>query len=252
MIQSASNGSDFASPSLVLGQRQRAYELKFVLDDNRTAMVQQWADIRLAPDPHGDPALHGAYRTTTLYCDTPELDVFHRADSYRRRKFRVRRYGLMSGVYLERKTKAGDRVQKRRSLVASHELELLAQPMSLETWPGHWFHQQLHLQRLRPSCLITYLRTACVGSCPEGPLRLTLDRDLRGLLCDQWSLTPFHGGLPFLAGQVILELKFRGALPMPFKELLSILRLNPLMVSKYRLCREVWGAEHSKAEAARA
>src|SRR5262249_32058705 len=181
------------------------------------------------------------YRTTSLYFDTPELDVYHRTPSYRRRKFRVRRYGATPGFFLERKSKWGDRVEKRRTPVPEEELALLAHPMSIVTWPGHWFHRRLLLRRLRPACQIVYQRTAYVGSCAEGPLRLTLDRRLHGVLTEEWNLTPFEGGLPLLTGRVILELKFRAALPMPFKEVVASLRLSPHTVSKYRLCREAWG-----------
>jgi hypothetical protein len=218
-----------------------AYELKFLLDEALAQEVEDWARRRLSFDPHGDPDLGGAYRTTSLYFDTPELDVYHRTPSYRRRKFRIRRYGSTPGFFLERKSKWGDRVEKRRTLIPEEELTLLANPMSVMTWPGHWFHRRLLLRRLRPACQIVYQRTAYVGSCAEGPLRLTLDRRLHGILTDEWSLAPLEGGLPLLTGRVILEFKFRAALPMPFKELVTSLRLNPHTVSKYRLCREAWG-----------
>jgi hypothetical protein len=51
-----------------------------------------------------------------------------------------------------------------------------------------------------------------------------------------------EGGLPLLTGSVILEFKFRLALPAGFKELVQEFRLNPSPVSKYRLCRQAWGA----------
>jgi hypothetical protein len=51
---------------------------------------------------------------------------------------------------------------------------------------------------------------------------------------------------------VILELKFRSALPAPFKEVVQDLRLSPSTVSKYRLCREAWGAPALRQEVAHA
>jgi hypothetical protein len=73
-------------------------------------------------------------------------------------------------------------------------------------------------------------------------MRVTLDRDIRGILSNSWRLEPFEGGLPLLKGRVILELKFTEAAPLPFKQLMNDLRLTPQSVSKYRLCREAWGA----------
>src|SRR6516164_4946790 len=148
-----------------------AFELKFLLDEARAQEVESWARVRLALDPHGDPALGGAYLTTSLYFDTPELDVYHRSRGYKRRKFRVRRYGAAPWAFLERKSKWGDRVEKRRAAVPGEELALLANPMSVVTWPGHWFHRRLVARRLGPACRVSYHRTAYVGACAEGPLR---------------------------------------------------------------------------------
>ena len=223
-----------------------AFELKFLLDDKQAQEVETWAQRRLALDAHGDPALGGAYRTTSLYCDTPELDVYHRSPLYRRRKFRLRRYGSALSVFLERKSKWGDRVAKRRTLVSEVELPLLADPLSMPAWSGHWFHDGLLQRRLLPACRIVYERTAYVGTCAEGPLRLTLDRCPRGILTEEWAVAPFDGGLPLLTGQVIMELKFRSALPAPFKELVQVMKLNPGCISKYRLCREAFFGRFSE------
>jgi hypothetical protein len=218
--------------------RVPAFELKFLVSAAVGDRVQSWAssELRLAPDPHGD--VDGAYTTASLYLDTPQLDVYHRSESYRRRKFRIRRYASSPGVYLERKTKSNDRVSKRRSPIAESELGALALPMSLETWPAHWFHRRIVLKRLGPACWITYRRTALVGSCAEGPLRMTIDRDVRGALAGEWRVPVLEGGAGLLNGLVILELKFLRALPLPFKRVVEEFRLTPAPVSKYRLCRE--------------
>jgi hypothetical protein len=218
-----------------------AFELKFLVDAALALQVQSWAaqTLRLQPDSHADAT--GAYATTSLYLDTPQLDVYHRSPSFRRRKFRVRRYAMTPWVFLERKTKSNDRVSKRRSSVGEDELGSLALPMSLETWPGNWFHRRVVVKGLRPACRIAYRRTALVGTCAEGPLRVTLDREVRGVLSDDWRLLPFEGGVPLLTDRVILELKFLRALPLPFKQLVSEFRLEPAPVSKYRLCREAYG-----------
>jgi VTC domain len=252
LVTSCTTAVGFESPSLASpgDGAGAAYELKFLLDEARAQEVEAWARRRLTLDPHGDPALGGAYRTTSLYFDTPELDVYHRSPSYKRRKYRVRRYGALPWLFLERKTKWGDRVQKRRTGVPDADLRLLAHPLSLVDWPGHWFHRRLLARRLGPACRIAYQRTAYAGTSADGPLRLTLDRRVRGLLTTAWDLTPFDGGLPLLTGQVILEFKFRSALPVLFKEIIAAFRLSPRTVSKYRLCRGAWGAPASLREAA--
>jgi hypothetical protein len=63
----------FESPSLAGPARERraAYELKFLVDEALAAEVERWARTHLKADPHGQPELGGAYRTTSLYFDTP-------------------------------------------------------------------------------------------------------------------------------------------------------------------------------------
>lgn len=236
----------FESPSLLsLGDSgSHAYELKFLLDAAMAEKVEHWARRHMTADPHGDPLLGGAYRTTTIYADTPELDIFHRSPSYARRKFRVRRYGAMPWVFLERKLRSQTRVVKRRVVVPLEELDALSNSDSRSdgTWGGEWFRQQLFLRRLQPAAQIQYLRHAFVGVCPEGPLRLTLDHDIRGIEVGGWKIGDCRGGLAVLPGRVVLELKFLGGLPRPFKELVEECGLQPQGVSKYRLWREAVGA----------
>jgi hypothetical protein len=245
-------GDDILSPSLVEpGEGEGpAFELKFLVEDAQAREVEAWASARIMLDPHGDPSLGGAYRTTTLYLDTPALDVFHRSPSFKRSKHRLRRYGSEPRVYLERKAKDGDRVRKQRNAIPDEELSLLAAPLSVTTWPGHWFHRRLLDRGLRPSALVVYHRTAYVGSGADGLFRLTLDRRLRGSRIGEWAVPAEEGGLPLLTGQVILELKFRLALPVLFKDLVQSMRLGPSLVSKYRSCVSAWGASAAQRGAA--
>src|SRR5262245_10669623 len=131
------------SPSL----RQRvpgelpAFEMKFLLDADKAAQVEAWLQPRLWPDPHTNPDLGNGYCVTTVYCDTPQLATFHRIGRHRRRKYRLRRYGNESWVFLERKTKLGERVRKRRATIDASELPLLSAFSASDDWPAHWFHK---------------------------------------------------------------------------------------------------------------
>ncbi|MFO0870878.1 MAG: polyphosphate polymerase domain-containing protein [Pirellulales bacterium] len=231
------------SPSL--GSRQdgsgSAYEVKFLVVEAVAEEVARWARVHLQPDRYANPALQGAYETTSLYTDTPEADVYFRTPRYKRRKFRVRRYGQEGWVFLERKNKSGDRVAKRRSQIPLSELPWLAPPLARLDWEGGWFHQRLHARRLLPACLIRYERLAFWGASSEGPLRLTMDRHVRCLAWDQWELGSAAAGLSLFPERVIVELKFRHALPTPFKQLVMELQLQSGPVSKYRAGREALG-----------
>jgi hypothetical protein len=228
------------SPALRAPSGPPAYELKFLLPAPLAAQVEAWAAEHLAYDPHADSARDNAYRIHTLYLDTPEWDVFRRSPRYGRRKFRLRRYGTERGLFLERKTKAGERVSKRRTCVPDTELSRLTGGADDPTWPGEWFRHRLLARWLRPACLVTYDRVAFVGSGAEGQLRLTLDRHIDCTPADDWVIAEAVGGRRLFADEVVLELKYQTALPTLFKRLLGEFRLSPRPASKYRLAVEAW------------
>jgi VTC domain len=228
------------SPSLYRGDGGTpAFEVKFVLTEAEAADAEQLLRPSLAVDPFADPAL-GAYRVTSVYFDTAALDVYRRSENYRRRKYRVRRYGMSATAFLERKSKSDQEVQKRRTAVPLAELGGLdgAAP---DEWSGAWFAKQVKDRGLRPVCRVSYSRVALVGSCPEGPIRVTFDRAARGLGARGPDPEPVADGPPLLHGEVIAEFKFLGAMPSVFKGVVEKLRLNPRPVSKYRRCVQAAG-----------
>jgi hypothetical protein len=139
-------------------------------------------------------------------------------------------------VFLERKTKRGEQVRKRRVTIDDRDLPALSEFSTDPAWPGHWFHQQLVRRALEPVCAVQYVRTASVATGDEGPLRLTFDRELRARLVNDWVASGSGEGIPVLTGQVVCEFKFRGHLPVLFKGVIQELGLEPTGVSKYRHC----------------
>jgi hypothetical protein len=224
----------FAPGAGAAPDRAAAYEVKFLLTEDAAREVEARVRGRLAPDPHADPALGGAYRTTSLYTDTPDFAVFRRLGGRAGSKFRVRRYGAAGPVFLERKDKDGDRVRKCRAPVGPGELGVLADPNAPPGWAGGWFHRQLGRRGLRPVCRVTYDRVAYLGQADGGTVRVTFDRAARGEPADGWDVTPVAGGPELLPGRVICEFKFRLAMPLVFKEIVGALGLAPAAVSKYR------------------
>jgi len=232
LVEAGSHG--VASPSLIAaGLQAPAYELKFFLTEAQAAKVESRARGDMILDPYADP-ITGDYRTTSIYCDTPRYDIFHSRGVGRQRKHRVRRYGRGPWVYLERKTKWGDRVKKVRSPIPDSQLPMLALPMSLQTWPGDWFHRHLARRQLAPVCRLTYDRVALIGESTGGSCRLTFDRRIRGAVTNDWALDECDGGLPILTDGVICEFKFHSYLPTLFREIVREMRLTPSRVSKFR------------------
>jgi len=249
-VQHGAQGGPMVLPEAVVSPSLRAngsfllpaYEMKFLLDAEQAGRIEDWCARNLQRDPHGDPAMDGAYQTTSLYTDTTRWDVFRKSPGYERRKFRVRRYGDLPYLFVERKSKNRNRVWKKRSVIDNDTLILLAAPTSPPDWSGRWFHEQLVRRGLRPSCRVTYHRKAWFGTTPDGlPLRVTIDRNIFGVPCNEWLLQPVREGRELFAGQAIIELKYRSALPALFKQVIAAFSLVPSAASKYRRCCETWG-----------
>jgi hypothetical protein len=225
--------------------RESASELKFFLDTGTAARLLDRARRLLSPDPYAEGPSTDEYTTTTLYFDSRDFSVYRRNGSYGRAKYRVRRYGQGDVVFLERKLRTAEFVTKRRTLVPIEDLPLLTAPTPDLAWSGRWFHERLLMRRLAAVCQIAYRRTARVGMTDYGPIRLTLDRELRGLAVGAPEFLSAGGAVP-LADRTILELKFRGAMPAIFKQLVEEFALRPGRLSKYRL-----GIEATRPDVAR-
>ena len=224
-----------ASPSLFDADAvgPAAFELKFLLTETQARAAEDRVQGRLALDPHADPALGGAYLTTSVYTDTPSFDVLRRIGEGARTKYRVRRYGPTGPVFVEQKAKTGDRVRKRRTPLPVGDSGPGADRDPLSDTA--WFFRAVVERRLRPVCRVAYERVAYTGATADGVIRLTFDRRVRGCTTTEWAVDPVGDETDLLAGLVVCEFKFRAALPVLFKDLISDLGLIPRPVSKYRL-----------------
>jgi hypothetical protein len=161
--------------------REFASEIKFLVTPQIAAQIRDWARGRLVSDPNASDESGDGYQITSLYFDTEQFDVFHRKGSFGRSKYRIRRYGQTDMVFLERKLKTQGLLTKRRSIIKLDELERLAAESPERGWPGFWFHRRFLARRLEPVCKISYHRAARVAMTGHGPIRLTLDENLRAL-----------------------------------------------------------------------
>ncbi len=211
-----------------------AFEIKFVIDPPTADEIIEWARVRLAPDPHGGGQAGDEYLTRSVYFDTEDFDVFHRRGSFGRSKYRARVYGDGDRVFLERKIRRADRVSKRRTTVLRTELNRLNGSGPVPGWSGDWFHKRLQLRRLDPVCQVAYRRTARVASTDAGPVRLTADREIRVLRANDLAFVEGNG-VPIVESAVLLEVKFRAAMPPLFQQLVNDFKLESVRISKYRL-----------------
>jgi hypothetical protein len=232
-------------PSLVGATEKRgaAYEVKFVVSASAAEAALSWARSHLSPDPHVAASDVDGYRVNSLYFDTPALDVYQRNGSYGKAKYRVRRYGEEETVFLERKLKSRGLVSKRRTRIPDVDILLLAASESLPDWIGYWFRRRLVARKLLPQCQIRYQRTARVGASSDGPVRLTLDREILSFPTKDYHVREDGEWMPLLGDRCILELKFQTEMPPLFKGLMEQLSLTPQAVSKYRLSIQAHGLE---------
>ncbi len=212
-----------------------AYELKFLIDVDRASRIMEWARTHLHADPHAGGAHGDGYHVNSLYLDTPNMDVFHRSELYQRRKYRLRRYGTDSKVWLEVKQKRKGLVRKHRVSIDDSQIEHRATGAIDPVWEGAWFRQRLDEHGLRPVCQMTYRRFARVGTTINGTMRLTIDDSLAGCLANGWQVphSPLEG-ISLLQNQRILELKFQVVMPVIFRQLVEQEQLLMTSFSKYR------------------
>jgi len=221
------------SPSTEHGEF--ATELKFLVDRQRAREIQEWIGKRLDADPHAGP--DGTYRVTSLYFDTEDRHVYQRLGSYGRSKYRVRQYGDMTSVFLERKMKRKDHVGKRRTLVPGEEMARIDERRAAADWEGQWFHRRIWARELRPVCQVSYSRAAFATQTSLGAVRLTIDSNLRAVPVERAAFAREQGEEIF--DKRIVELKFRRYFPAVFQELTRRFLLAPEPVSKYRRAAEV-------------
>jgi hypothetical protein len=221
--------------------RALATEIKFLVDAATAQRVRDWARLHLSCDPNGGGPFSDEYRTTSLYLDTEQFDVFHRRGSFGRAKYRIRRYGDDAMLFLERKMKTRGMLHKRRTAIAVDTLDWLnlAEPAARD-WRGYWFHRRIVARRLRPVCEISYLRTARLTLAADGPVRLTIDEAVQARQADalRFSMAP---GTPTLDRQCVVEVKYVRTPPALIKRLVEEFKLDSRTVSKYRLSIERLG-----------
>ena len=181
------------------------------------------------------PACFGmSTMTTSLYFETPEFHVYRRHESYGRSKFRVRRYGHSNIVFLERKFRTERLLAKRRTTVPLTDLQHLAEIVPDPRWEGYWFQRRMLLRRLRPFIQMSYDRVARVGASPTGPVRMTIDTNLRVLPMPDRALIP-GVGFPLIEDKCIIEVKYRRQVPDVFLDMAREIGIEPQKVSKYRV-----------------
>ena len=214
--------------------RDFAREAKFLADADKYPKIVEWSRANLEADGHGSGVFADEYTTASLYFETAEFSVYQRQASYGRSKYRIRRYGMSDIIFLERKFRTDRLLAKRRTTVPVTDIDRLAGDRPDRAWPGFWFHRRIVLRKLRPLIQMSYDRVARVGTASTGPVRMTIDVNLRVLPMPDRAFIP-GVGLPLVEDKCIIEVKYRRELPAIFKRFAEAFGLEIQKVSKYRL-----------------
>lgn len=223
------------------------HEKKYLLSQERYQTLQERLASRVRPDEYG------RYTLCTLYYDTEDYrSIRQREDkSIYREKLRMRSYGVPGAdgqVFLELKKKLDGVTYKRRLPLTLAEAEAY---MRDGRTPGgqsqvlgeiDWFIRQ---NSPKARFVVCYDRLAFAG-CEDPSLRITFDSDIRyraaGLALSKgdWGRRVLDGG------EVLMEVKTPGAMPLWLAQALSGISAYPAVFSKYNCVFECAHKEEAK------
>lgn len=253
------------------------FEVKCWASEAEAAALVRVASHHMQVDPY---CRDGAQRNISLYFDSPNLTFYeqHVAGAPRRAKLRIRTYEDQKGpafAFLEVKRRNKGMTMKSRAIVprAVAEAFAIGDRGALDRLPEspelRDFAFHVHAYLLGPSILVSARRLAMASLGDDAAFRMTLDREIRfqapvlpggrvaradaplALAGRTGAWTPVdvaaRSGLG--AKCVLIELKFRAALPAWLSPALSNLGLRQTSFSKYVAAigqsRSDWGFPHA-------
>lgn len=218
------------------------HELKYFINDGELDVLRARLRPVLNMDPHnvdGKP-----YIIRSLYFDDINDSAYYDkvAGTMHRDKYRIRIYKSWDkDIFLERKRKMGDLIQKSSVQISKRLCEQLisGDPRGLQNSSSPLLRDvyvQMRLNLLRPKVIVDYNREVFMH--PVEDVRITFDLDVRS---GMHSVDLFNKELPTVPvhdrNVQILEVKFNNYLPGHIKGLLDGIECERSAVSKYILCR---------------
>jgi hypothetical protein len=212
----------------------KRYEIKYMLSQEQYEAVIHKMSSYMRAD------IHGRSTNLSLYFDTPDFLLIRRSldKPLYKEKLRIRSYGLAESdttVFIELKKKFKGVVYNRRISMTEEDA------MNYLLFDDKVLHNQIEAeidytkdryQNLIPRVLLSYDREAYYAI-DDHEFRVTFDQNI--LWRDQdVNLTSYIGGEPLLKpGQVLMEVKAGGAIPLWFVKILTEEKLYKTSFSKY-------------------
>ena len=218
------------------------HELKYFINPAEVEALRARLKPAMAMDSHcvgGRP-----YVIRSLYFDDIDDSAFNdkQAGVMHRDKYRIRIYRYSDKeIFLERKRKLGDLIQKSSVQITRRLCEQLidGDPTGLQRSSNKLLQDmyvQMRTRLLRPRVIVDYAREAYYH--PAEDTRITFDLNLRSGLS---SVDLFDPHLPTVCPHdrnvEILEVKFNNYLPGHIAALLAGTEAERSAISKYVLCR---------------
>jgi len=218
------------------------HELKFYINPAELEALRARLIPVLALDSH---CQKGPYAIRSLYFDDAfdsayndkQIGVMHRD------KYRIRIYNYSDDViFLERKRKVGDLIQKSSVRITRRLADRLIEgdPAGLQNAENPLLRDmfvQMRTKLMRPKVIVDYWREAFIH--PVEDVRITFDMGLRTGLS---SVDMFNADIPTVCPHdkdlEILEVKFNRYLPDFINGLLDGLSADRSAISKYVICRK--------------
>jgi hypothetical protein len=219
------------------------YETKYILSGAQHAALKDFLMNEMQEDSFGK------YTVGNVYYDTPDYSIVRHSmeKPVYKEKLRLRCYGEpddSSEVFAELKKKYKGIVYKRRVVMSLDDARLYLND-GIRPKNGGQIHREIDwfmgCYRPEPKMYVAYDRTALSGV-RDPELRLTLDSNIRYRTTDV-DLAAGARAKPRCEclwddGRVLLEIKFRGAMPLWLVEKLSELGIFKTSFSKYGSCYE--------------
>ena len=218
------------------------HELKYFINPAELEMLRARLSPVLRLDPHcknGEP-----YAIRSLYFDDINDSAYYdkAAGVMHRDKYRIRIYrNSDKEIFLERKRKMGDLIQKSSTQITRRLCEQIisGDPRGLQTSSNLLLQDmfvQMRTKLHRPAVIEDSVREAYQH--PAENVRITFDMNLRSGLSSHDLFNPEIATVSPLDQNVqILEVKFDHYLPAHIQGLLSGVQADRSAVSKYVLCR---------------
>ena len=218
------------------------HELKYFINRGDMIALGHRLGGVLHSDAHADA--NGEYFIRSLYFDDAYDTAYYdkQAGVMGRDKYRIRIYNLSDeAIFLERKRKIGDLIQKSSTRISRKLCDQLVKgnPGKLDQMDNallNDMYREMRTKLLKPAVIVDYTRETFVH--PAENVRITFDKQLKTGL---YSKDLFSPGIltvsPLDDGREILEVKYDSYLPDFISAMLWDIPAERSAISKYVLCR---------------